>query len=518
MPNPMEKLAQALESLKRLQEAGRSAIRARDLKRTEREILLKNGFIQMVMKGWYIPSRPDERPGDTTPWYSAFWDFCADYANDRFGDEWCLSPEQSILLHVGNRTVPKQLIIRTPKGGNKPIALVHGTSIFNFRGSIPGPTAIVSQDRLNIYDLPNALIDATATFYSRNPTDARAALAAIPDASTLLPKLLDGGHSTIAGRLCGAMRNIGREEVADEIKKTMKSVGYEVPETDPFEEKIEWNNSQRTDSPRAARLRLMWQTMREEIVGKFPQAPKKITTPEKYLQQVEEAYVRDAYHSLSIEGYQVSPELIEKVRSGEWNPESSEEDRKHRDALAARGYYQAFEAVKKSLVRVLNGDNAGKVANQDLSDWYRELFIPLVNAGIQSVGSLAGYRNGRVLIKGSRHIPASGDAVPDLMPVFFEMLELEDDPGARVVLAHFAFVYIHPFSDGNGRTARFLMNLMLASGGYPWTIIPVGERVEYMQALESASVEQNIIPFTEFLGRIIQSQMDGDDIAKLPDT
>ena len=516
MPNPAEKLAQALESLERLQKIGRTAIRTKDLTRTEREILLKNGFIQMVMKGWYIPSRPDERPGDTTPWYSAFWEFSADYANDRFEDQWCLSPEQSILLHVGNRTVPNQLIIRAPKGGNKPFDLIHGTSIFDFRGNIPGARAIVTQDGLNIYDLPNALIDANAILFSRNPTDARAALAAISGASTLLPRLLDGGHSTIAGRLCGAFRNIGRDEVADEIKKTMKSVGYEISETDPFKEKLQWDNSQRTDSPRAARLRLMWQTMREEIIGKFPQAPKKTLAPKDYLQQVEEAYVRDAYHSLSIEGYQVSAELIEKVRSGKWNPEAHEEDRKHHDALAARGYFQAFESVKKSLERVLNGENAGKVANQDHSDWYRELFIPLVNAGIQNAGSLAGYRNGRVLIKGSRHIPASGDAVPDLMPVFFELLENEEDPGTRVVLGHFVFVYIHPFSDGNGRTARFLMNLMLASGGYPWTIIPVGQRADYMQALEAASVTQDIIPFTQFLGRIVQNQMDGEDIAKLP--
>ena len=165
---------------------------------------------------------------------------------------------------------------------------------------------------------------------------------------------------------------------------------------------------------------------------------------------------------------------------------------------------------------MLNGDNAGKVATQDHSDWYRELFIPLVNAGIQNAGSLAGYRNGRVLIKGSRHIPVSGAAVADLMSVFFELLELEEDLSTRVVLGHFAFVYIHPFPDGNGRTARFLMNLMLASGGFPWTVIPVDQRDKYMRALESASVGQDIIPFTEFLGRLVQSQLDGNDMAKLP--
>ena len=56
--------------------------------------------------------------------------------------------------------------------------------------------------------------------------------------------------------------------------------------------------------------------------------------------------------------------------------------------------------------------------------------------------------------------------------------------------------------DGNGRIARFLMNVMLVSGGYPWTIIRSdrSRREQYMQALEQASVHKNIIPFAEFIG------------------
>ena len=103
------------------------------------------------------------------------------------------------------------------------------------------------------------------------------------------------------------------------------------------------------------------------------------------------------------------------------------------------------------------------------------------------------------------------------MPVLFELLENEENPAVRVVLGHFAFVYIHPYSDGNGRTGRFLMNLMLASGGYPWTVIPVEQRSDYMESLELASVNQDIIPFTQFLGRLVKSGMDGNQVARLPD-
>ena len=59
------------------------------------------------MKGWYIPARPDEVPGDSTAWYASFWDFCADYLADRFGNDWCLSPEQSLSLQLANKRLQR---------------------------------------------------------------------------------------------------------------------------------------------------------------------------------------------------------------------------------------------------------------------------------------------------------------------------------------------------------------------------------------------------------------------------
>ena len=84
MAAPSEKLAQSLEILSKLQNAnGAAAIRARDLSRTHRERLLANGFLQEVIKGWYIPSRPDEVKGESTAWYASFWRFCAAYLEER---------------------------------------------------------------------------------------------------------------------------------------------------------------------------------------------------------------------------------------------------------------------------------------------------------------------------------------------------------------------------------------------------------------------------------------------------
>lgn len=212
---------------------------------------------------------------------------------------------------------------------------------------------------------------------------------------------------------------------------------YTVRETDPFKERIDIQLSFRERSPYTNCLRLLWQSMREQMTGVFPEAPGLPKNKEKYLQNVDELYVTDAYHSLSIERYFVTPELIEKVRKGKWNSKAHQEDRKQKDAMAARGYWQAFQEVKKTITKILDGANAGQVANDDHQDWYRSLFAPSVAAGILLPGDLAGYRTHQVYIGGSKHVPLNKEVVRDTMPLLFELLESEDNAAVRAVLGHF---------------------------------------------------------------------------------
>jgi Fic family protein len=108
------------------------------------------------------------------------------------------------------------------------------------------------------------------------------------------------------------------------------------------------------------------------------------------------------------------------------------------------------------------------------------------------------------------HTPPGAEPVRDMMPALFDLLTDEKDPAARVVLGHFMFVYLHPYIDGNGRVGRFLMNVMLAAGGYPWTVIPVEQRNAYMAAIEAASVQNDIAPFTDFLAHLVAASLQGE--------
>lgn len=101
------------------------------------------------------------------------------------------------------------------------------------------------------------------------------------------------------------------------------------------------------------------------------------------------------------------------------------------------------------------------------------------------------YRTIQVRIAGTDHLPPDPFEVPRLMKDYKNWLfygEKELRPVEFAALAHFKLVNIHPFVDGNGRTARLLMNLILMRKGYPPAIIRKEERKSYYHALEEADV------------------------------
>ena len=167
--------------------------------------------------------------------------------------------------------------------------------------------------------------------------------------------------------------------------------------------------------------------------------------------------------------------------------------------MAARGYYEAFQEVKQSINSVFSNKPAAQVAEQDLFRWYDKLWNPSLKAGIIDVTQAKGYRRGPVFIRGSTHVPPPREALLDAMDTFFECLQQETDPAVRAILGHYIFVFIHPFPDGNGRIARFFMNTMLASGGYPWTVVRVKRRAEYIGSLEHVQAQGEIEPFARFI-------------------
>ncbi len=373
---------------------------------------------------------------------------------------------------------------------------------------MPPDGDLCEREGLRLFTPEAALIKVPEAFFVRSPVEAQVALSGIRDASNLLRRLLEGGHSAIAGRLAGAFRRIGRGELADDLLRSMKAAEYDVRESDPFAPQQTFGVLSRVAAPIVGRLHAMWENSREPVIAAFPTAPGLPQDRKAYLQAVDDIYRSDAYHSLSIEGYRVTTSLVERVRFGNWDPDDNEADGQSRDALAARGYWQAFQLVREAVSQVVAGGDPGDLVCAGHRNWYLELFQPFVSAGLITASALAGYRSNAVFLRGSSHVPPRWETVRDAMPTLFELLEKEAEPSVRAVLGHCLFGYIHPYPDGNGRMARFLMNVMLASGGYPWTIIRVEDRDGYLAALEAASIEMDIAPFAGFVARRVKRSVE----------
>ena len=515
MVAPHEKLAASLAVLQNLQR-DRRVFRSTEFTRVHRERLVKNGFLLEVAKGWLVSTSPGTAKGDSTPWYASFWEFCTRYATDRFDDAWCLSPEQSLLLHGENNAIPPQVILCSPNGTNNTIKLPFGTSIYDLKQRLPAVSELVVRDGLRLFSPVAALVRVPEAFFAGNPVETQMALSQIKDASELLTLILENGRSVVAGRLAGAFRHMGRTALADDIIATMKAAGYDIREKDPFAPDQTFVPLKRTTPPIVKRLNTLWEMAHQTIIDAFPEPPGLPAMPDGYLAFVDDIYTSDAYHSLSIEGYRVSPDLIERVSSGVWNPQANRGDAESKNALAARGYWQSFQLVKKTVGKVLVGENPGTLMRTAHREWYRELFQPFVMAGIIPASTLAGYRRNPVYLRGSRYVPPRADIVPDAMDTFFDLLEKEPSSAVRAILGHWLFGYIHPYPDGNGRMARFVMNVSLAAGGYPWTIIRTEDRDAYLEALDCASINLDIGPFAAYVaGRVKWSMVEAGKSERL---
>jgi hypothetical protein len=494
-----KKLADALERATKA--APKGVLKSASLQRADRDILRRANYLKDIVKGWYFLVRPGIDTGESTAWYASFWNFLATYLTERFGDDYCLNAVASLELQVGTTTVPRQVVAVTSHGGKTLLNLPHETSVLAYEDAKSLPTEVESVDGLRVMPLAHALCRLPPSYFRSNSVNAELALRAVPDIGALIRIVLDTHSSALAGRFAGAYAFLGDEAKTRAIESAAQSAGIATKRENPFDQAAPaLVSGSRTVSPYAGRIQAMFRSMRSPVLAVFSGIhPIPVRNVKTCLKDIDDVYVNDAYNSLSIEGYQVNPDLIQRIRDGNWNPDGDSQDRQVRDAMAAKGYFEAFKLVKEAIRSAIGGKEPVMIAQDSYPDWYRALFSEAVKSGLLEAHRLAGHRNGPVYIRNSKHVPPRYTAVSDSMDALFDYLQAEQEPIVKAVLVHSLFGFIHPFFDGNGRLARFLMNLFLASAGYPWTIVRTGRRSAYMAALEKASTGGDIEPFARFI-------------------
>lgn len=170
-----------------------------------------------------------------------------------------------------------------------------------------------------------------------------------------------------------------------------------------------------------------------------------------------------------------------------------------KDHLEARDHYDALQHLYQC------------IENRDTRT-LSEVFIRGIHQIIvkNSEPEWAGkYRSGNVLITGSDHKPPVASEVPRQMHELLRWLQKNRRRMHMIQLAaylHHGIVHIHPFFDGNGRTARIVMNVLLMQAGYPLTVILRNDRKKYYRVLSQAD-RGNLAPLVGFVARAVERSL-----------
>lgn len=500
-----EKLADALKEAAAVRVG--NIVNSRNLKATTRTLLVKEKYLKQIVREWYLfdADITVDKAGESALWYQSIWQFIGQYLTESYGDDYWLNPECSIDIHTANNSLPKQLVVFTCEGATKNTTLPNDMGLIVIKKT-DKPTEIVQFNGVNVLSLEFALAGLAPSIYRSNPLAVQIALGK-SNVNAVASSLLITKNVQSTNRLIGAYLEVGKKADSRNLMNIIEAAGLgPLKAENPFDIPVIKIGHNRQESAAAIRIRLLWQKLRDDVEYVFAHTPVSsfFQTPlDILLDSVDKVYVSDAYHSLSIEGYVVTEELINRVASGEWDTESIEADKQHKNALAARGYYEAFQALRGLIEEAYNeGADSLDLAyfvDVSLTQVYTSLFKPCVIAGIINERDLAGYRKGPIMIRTSRHMPPQSEQLIDCMEALKDLIVNEPNFAVKAVLGHFFLGYIHPFPDGNGRTSRFLMNFLFMLGGYYWTIIPVTKRNEYLNALESASIDGDVQPFAAFI-------------------
>lgn len=485
-------------------------VHSKNVKPKQQALLVKNGYLKRIIKGWYLfdADLSATKAGESALWYESIWAFVGQYLTSRFDDNYWLSAEASLDIHTANNSMPSQIVVFVKDGTESITQLPDNMSLLVTRSKIM-PDDLIEYCGVTVFSLETALAKATPSSFRNDPVTVQVALTN-SNFEKLTAALMRSKNIASAGRIIGAYNALNMRAESKKLEIILAGVFGNIKVNDPFLVPPIILGEGRKEAASANRVRLLWQAMRQDVIHCFEKHEQEfnfyLRPLDETLAMINEFYVRDAYNSLSIEGYKVTPELIEKVSSGNWSPETLDQDNEAKDALAARGYYDAFNGVKDSITEAYSKEVLGYLIDVGITQWYTALFKPCVTAGLISEFDLAGYRKGPVYIRGSRHVPPASEQLMDCMTALKECIIKEESFAVKAILGHLFMGYIHPFPDGNGRTARFLMNFLFIVGGYRWVVIKQETRARYLETLESASVGKDIVPFVEFILETIEAR------------
>ena len=471
--------------------------------RRQREYLKKAGYLFPAARGYWALKQPEDDAEEV--FLLIYWQ-AVEKVLSSF--TWSLRGASALAIYNGAQAAQDHLLVRTKEKTNWKLSLPLGFTV-NLRYDSYFDERLIKNMEVAGRSIPIDIPELVFTELDKaTPKEVQSFVAGTNFDRLLIEAIYARKPKPVVfNRLVGLAKKAGRPDLAVNLEKIIEAhTHYQIAKRETVKaEEI---------SAKPQVIHPPWVIRQEEQIKEFEAALEKglktkISRIKKrplkeLLTQAREHKKYDTYHSTTLEGYQITPEQVEALLSGIVQEEESGPDYldKQRNRMAIVGYSEAFDFV---LEQVESDFKKPRISEQLVKETYAKLFKPSLDAKIVDLISLTTYRNIAAFIRGTNYIPPSWEKLPDLMSEYEQSIGAIKSPVIKAILAHFYFVAIHPYIDGNGRTARLLMNYTLLSAGYSWITIRADQRAEYFGALNKGTVGGDILPFGEFILTMLKS-------------
>jgi len=423
----------------------------------------------------------------------------------------------AIHCYLGDKSIPNELEVFTKSSSIKidihkiSLIVLEKNPIF-YQQAEPDKnlqTINTAKNYLLTLESPESLLMRLRTRYFRDyPQVISSFLKAIDfDKERMMDLLFHTSKPVTHLRLAGLFEQVGKFTEAKLLNNNLKLmttyaapgkaqiIKYPFPSVVAYPKKL-------SDPVYVVRFRDQLRIYKDRVNTHF----KKLKLPnwslKKILAYADKTKKYDTYHSSTIEGYRVTPEEIQMLIDGrETLPGGSREEIERRMAL--KGYLEAHKFLLQIIEKDFKSHNS--LSEIIIREIYAHLFLPTIEAGLLAKEQLTQYRNDAVFIRSSRYVPPNYQKINDLMRCLVEEVnEAGNNIATKAIIAHYGFVTIHPYFDGNGRVARFLMNYLFCCAGIPWITIRIEDRDSYFRSLEIAQCDDDIKPFAELMTKYLE--------------
>lgn len=465
-----------------------------------RAILKRENLIFTITPGHFILKKPEDDPKQL--FMLLYWQI-VELLLRRY-EPWSIKAHSALLLYIGNEQDQKNLFVRTGRKTNYTMSLPYGFKLSLVYDKSFDPRTVkkvsVAGRTLNV-DIPEkVLVDSVARKASVD-SDYRSFVKGTKFDTRFLEALYAKNPKPIVfKRMVEVGKGVGREELAAELERIMRTYTYyRVSKRE--KPSIAKTTVRRLVSPwivRQEQLVLTFERKLEQaLLSNIKELPK--LGLDEIVKDAHEHKRYDIYHSTTLEGYRITPEEVDAVVLGKV-PAEVKDKGKHieqiKNRMAILGYAEAFDFI---IDHIKKGFGKGYVSEHLIKDTYYHLFKPSADSGIIDYFDLVSYRTIPAFIRGTRYVPPAPEKLAELMESFERTINKVKNNVIRAILAHYFFVTIHPYVDGNGRTARLLMNYLLLTSGYRWTTIRAEQRKPYFDALAEGQLHEDIVPFGRFI-------------------